>query len=653
MQKLKLLKLFLLSFSFFGFLFFQFFSKNLINHVNAQENTNFENKDFENTIESTYTVTNDGVTQVSHHIRIINKTPTVYLKQYALKTSYSGLTNILVRDINGKELESNKVSNETGTSIGITFVDEVVGQGKARDFYIEYEDHDIASIAGRVLEIHIPKLGDTESFSKNTITLITPSYFSIPVRVNPQPKTVDFKQTEVISTFDRPDGEGISAIYGQEQVYKLTLRYSLENPTNAPALAQISFPPDTSYQKMHYHAIDPQPTEMKVDPDGNWIATYRVPANTATVVYLTAETKVTLDPNPEIPQIFPTKDHIKNLKYWESDDVFILEKAKIYQSPKDIYDFVVQSLDYSRDEVTLENITRLGAIEAIKNPDVAVCQEFTDTFIALARANKIPARRIIGYAYSNNSTLRPLSFEGDILHSWPEYYDSQKSQWIQIDPTWGDTTGGIDYFSQFDLSHITFSINGISSNLPLPAGAYKIQKEDTKDVEVSIGEVFPNISPQISTRLEQKKLFFIPIPGVYTMKITNDTGQAWYDIGVDIISLNQDVKVAFNKDTNIKTLLPFQTLDFNVTFFTDNVSIPKDANITINYKNLKTNTLLYESSNQTIKAGSKIIEQLQDTKTLIYLGIGAVVVALITGSILVFRQKWSSSVRGQSKNTQK
>jgi hypothetical protein len=619
-----------------------------------QTNQNTDtNKNFKNTIESSYTIDFDGVTKVSHHIRITNLTPAFYLKQYALKTSYFGLTNPKVRDKNNKEIIPNIVSNETGTSIGITFEDKVVGQGKSRDFYIEYDNHDLATIAGRVLEVHIPQLGDSESFDTNKTTLITPSYFSRPVRVSPEPKTVNFKQTQVISTFDRPNGEAISSIYGQEQVYKMTLRYSLENPTNSPALAQISLPPDTQFQKMHYHALDPLPTEIKNDVDGNWIATYKIPANTATVVHLTAETRITLDPNFDVPNVLPTKDHTKNLKFWESNNSSIIEKAQENKTPNQIYDFVIDSLNYSRKELTLENISRLGAVDAFKNPNDAVCQEFTDAFVAIARANKIPARRLVGYAYTENSVLRPLSFEGDILHSWPEYYSYENNLWTQVDPTWGDTTKGIDYFSQFDLNHIVFAINGVSSSIPYPAGAYKIKSEDTKDIEVSIGEIFPTISPQISTRMIQKKLFFIPIPGVYEMQITNDTGQAWYDIAADVNSLDNNVEVAFGTSSNIETLLPFQTKKINITFFTKDFSTPKNTAINVSYKNLKTDELLYEASTQKIKSGPQIIEQIQNPKTIIYLGGSFVVIALVTGSLLVFRQKRKDSLRRQSKEIKK
>jgi len=82
--------------------------------------------------------------------------------------------------------------------------------------------------------------------------------------------------------------------------------------------------------------------------------------------------------------------------------------------------------------------------------------EFTDTFITLVRALGIPAREINGYAYAQNDRLRPLGLEQDVLHSWPEYYDFASQTWQQVDPTWGNTTGGLDYFHKFDLDHFTF-----------------------------------------------------------------------------------------------------------------------------------------------------------------------------------------------------
>ncbi|MBP7842484.1 transglutaminase domain-containing protein [Candidatus Woesebacteria bacterium] len=626
--------------------------------TNTINNTSKEN--FVTSVETTYAVARDGNTRVSHHFRITNKTPTIYLKQYAVKSNYFGLQNIIVKS-GSQEITPNIVSNENGTSIGITFEDDVVGQGKVRDFFIEYQNPDIATIAGNVLEIHIPGLGADDSFDSNKAILLTPVYFSLPVRVTPTPISTEFVQTEAKTIFDLTNTEqtnkSISAIFGTEQNYKMTLRYNLENPSSNPGIAQIALPPDTQHQKLHYHSLDPLPDDMKQDPDGNWIASYKIAASSVTVVHLTAQAKITLEPNTAIPIIPIHKNHTSSDKYWESTAKIIQDKAQEFSSPEQIYNHVIESLTYSRDEVTLESFNRYGAVAAFQpeNLENAVCQEFTDTFIAIARAANIPARRLVGYAYSQNTTLRPASFGGDILHAWPEYFDQQKNAWIQIDPTWGDTTGNVDYFNLFDLNHIVFSINGNSSTLPNPAGSYKlVSQEETKDVEVTISEEpFPKIGAAISTRMEQKKFFFIPIPGMFTISITNDTGQAWYDIQPQITAHDPNVEVAFGENSTINALLPFQTKTFDVTFFTKGLSIPKKSEITLNYAWQNTGESLYEPTQQFIISGPQLVTALQKQETYIYLGIGLVIITLITGSILVYRPKFTSYIRRKSQETQK
>ncbi len=143
-----------------------------------------------------------------------------------------------------------------------------------------------------------------------------------------------------------------------------------------------------------------------------------------------------------------------------------------------------------------------GTLKALNNSNSAVCLEFTDLFIALARASGIPAREVDGYAYTNNSSERPLSFVKDILHAWPEYYDFDRKAWIMVDPTWGNTTGGIDYFNTLDFDHIAFVVKGLNSSYPVPAGGYKLadSNTNTKDVSIKIGNDFTNDTPNLSAQ---------------------------------------------------------------------------------------------------------------------------------------------------------
>ena len=136
--------------------------------------------------------------------------------------------------------------------------------------------------------------------------------------------------------------------------------------------------------------------------------------------------------------------YLKNDKYWEITNKKIADKAKELKTPHDVYKFVADTLKYDYSRVDLEK-PRLGALQTLENPSSAVCLEFTDLFIALARSAGIPAREVDGYAYTQNSKDRPVSLVKDILHAWPEYYDFDKETWIMIDPTWANTTGGMDF----------------------------------------------------------------------------------------------------------------------------------------------------------------------------------------------------------------
>ena len=130
--------------------------------------------------------------------------------------------------------------------------------------------------------------------------------------------------------------------------------------------------------------------------------------------------------------------------------------------------------------------------------------EFTDTFIALSRAAGIPAREINGYAYTENPHVQPMGMVSDVLHSWPEYYDKEKNFWVPIDPTWGNTTGGVDFFHKLDLRHFAFVIHGVDSSKPYPPGSYKLGANPQKDVYVSFGKLPKMRNPKISIKSENK-----------------------------------------------------------------------------------------------------------------------------------------------------
>ena len=172
-----------------------------------------------------------------------------------------------------------------------------------------------------------------------------------------------------------------------------------------------------------YTSLDPEPQIMERDNDGNWIATYEIASQNSLEVYLTGKANIYLEPQTNSGQDefiqtavpAPNSDELESQTYWETNNSQIKDLAQKYATPKSIYDYVVSHLTYDYSKVGGESVNRLGAVGALNQPTNAACQEFTDLFIAIARAASIPARRDTGFAYTANSRLRPLSLIEDVL----------------------------------------------------------------------------------------------------------------------------------------------------------------------------------------------------------------------------------------------
>ena len=95
------------------------------------------------------------------------------------------------------------------------------------------------------------------------------------------------------------------------------------------------------------------------------------------------------------------------------------------------------------------------------------------------------------------------------MYKRQEYYDENLKTWIMVDPTWGNTTGGVDYFYTLDFDHFAFVIKGASSTYPVPAGGYKISKsQKTRDINVEFGDNFDPPSQTLSIGEDFSKSYF-------------------------------------------------------------------------------------------------------------------------------------------------
>lgn len=487
----------------------------------------FAEGEFQTDYKVDYSVNDTGKTTAVEKITLKNKTSNYYADKFELKIGSTQVTEVKAEDEVGPMKTEVKFDNNV-TTISVKFNQRVIGEGKSTPWTLTYASSELATKSGQIWEISIPRLAKSSDIGNYEAQLKVPNSFGSNAFAYPTPSATSKQGLNQAFTFtkDQVTAAGISMSFGEKQVFEYTLNYYLENKNLTNQTQEITLPPDNNYQKVVFLSIEPPPLDVTVDKEGNFLAKYHLSPKQSANITLKGYVEVFSKPFRNIDNKLTEdqkKQYLLPQQYWEVDASTIKDKARDLKSPKEIYDFVTNYLTYSDAKLKQKEIARLGAVAAYQNPKEAVCMEFTDLFITLARATGIPAREVIGYAYTQNTRLRPLSLatQGDLLHAWPEYWDD-KLGWVQIDPTWASTSGGLDYFNKLDFNHITLAQRGLSSIEPFPAGSFKKEENsDEKDVNVSFAQSLPEITSTPQLELETPDKIISGVPTNVTAKIKN------------------------------------------------------------------------------------------------------------------------------------
>lgn len=535
----------------------------------------------------TYHVQENGKTLVTHEITLENAFSTIYATSYAVALENIDVQNASAVNENGKEIKVATEENGDRTTIKLEFSDAVVGKGEKRHFYVSYENANFAVRTGEIWEIAVPKLSDNNTFRSYAVKLVVPQSFGLEAYISPKPVGTDQDQKNKTYTFSREDlsKTSLTAGFGQFQVFSFNLSYHLENPLAVGADTQVALPPDTAFQKVYFTKISPEPADVVIDPDGNWLATFhlsprqRVDVNVLGSVQIFASNRK-----------FPTPDesvlsaNLHQTDYWQTDDPQIKALAAELKTPEAIYNYVVSTLKYNYDRVT-PTVQRFGAKKALENPLSAICMEFTDLFVAISRAAGIPAREVNGFAYTENPQLQPLSLVADVLHAWPEYYDAKKGAWIPVDPTWGSTSGS-DFFNKLDLRHFTFVIHGESSIKPYAPGSYKLGPNPQKDIFVSFGKLPDNrnVTPRLSVTPKSSIPF---MDTVFSVTVSNPGPSALYGLSPAVYFDGKENSRGF-----VEVLTPFSKhkFDVKVPFSLLGKNTPNEVSVSVEGSTVKIST---------------------------------------------------------------
>lgn len=226
--------------------------------------------------------------------------------------------------------------------------------------------------------------------------------------------------------------------------YTLTVRNTTNQMIRDSKVDVFAPVQETSWQRVvdmntsHQH-------KLTKDSIGNQTLSFTLSLHPYAVEIISVQASIAIYSNALAVEVDDPRIFIKSEKYIEAEDSLIKEKAlelkrgSLEETARAIYDFVVthvQETGYRREN--------RGALYALKEKN-GDCTEFAFLFVALSRANGIPARPVGGFYLADNRAI----IKGQNYHNWAEFYDGKK--WRISDPL-------LKHFDESSENYLNFRI---------------------------------------------------------------------------------------------------------------------------------------------------------------------------------------------------
>lgn len=484
-------------------------------------NTVFAASDFATSYKVNYSIDEGGVATVTEDIVLRNLTDRLYASTFSITIGASDVFEVEARDKQGV-LKHSITHLDKKTQIKVDFTQQVVGKGKEYPWTLRFKSKDFAQKIGNSWQVSVPKIASLENLESFDLSLSVPVSFGDPSSLQPEP----VRQNETggnlnfFFTKDQLTQSGIFAAFGSDQTLSFDLIYKLNNDGILPKVVSIALPSNTSYQEVIFNKIDPRPENVVIDEDGNYIGYFRLTQRQNLEVRVEGLSKLYLENLENLPPLSDgkRKTYLSGSSIWTVESPAIRTKAKelipnpqikVSEKAKILHKFTANVLKFDFKRFSEKNTNQLDSLTVLNNPNQSLASEYANLFVALSRAAGVPARKVVGYAYTENEDIRPLSYTTGVLHTWAEYYDNEKG-WIMVDPAWESTTGGVEYFPVRDISHFVIETVGgeakeyiLPSELKVAFNQAEFNKKN--DVELTLNiqdEIFAGFPADLAVRIE-------------------------------------------------------------------------------------------------------------------------------------------------------
>jgi transglutaminase-like putative cysteine protease len=465
---------------------------------------------FSSSYNITFDVQIDGSVVVTQKVDLKNLSKECFVSEYSVAVNTTKVRGATGSDSLGP-ISVKTENKDSSTIITAHLNNEVVGQDKINSFSLSYSIDNFAEKNGQIWSAVAPLVITSEKITDYKLLLAAPVSFGDVFSVSPTPKSISKEGEKTVLEFGKEalSGQGIFASFGNFQQVAFQFKIPLKNSKFVNQTFSIPIPIDTEEQQVLINSFEPKPSKTTIDSFGNFIAQYNLGPGKYEEVKIDGVVKIGSNNKKFSPAKKEDDQELEKLKkesdFVQVEDRLVQEKAKELKNPREIYNFVINHLSYDSDSANKNNAGRNGAKVTLQKGGDATNLDYVDLFVALARAAGTPAREVFGVAISNDTSTKP-NFIGDPLnsnnlHAWAQIYDKDTKSWLDVDPTWGDTSGA-DYFgkalpdrfvllfsdSMFGLEHL--------KNLSLTAENVKSSYDEKPhsfkpDIELTVNPIKP------------------------------------------------------------------------------------------------------------------------------------------------------------------
>ncbi len=251
-----------------------------------------------------------------------------------------------------------------------------------------------------------------------------------------------------------PNTNFVKITFGSKVIYSFEINKTLSNSADTTIYSELTLPINNSYQNITISSIIPTPDKAYKDNDGNYILQYSVVSQSAIDLKISGYIEMNkghyegldeylIEENPlwkiSDPSLLRHINRYVNTYGLELPETFSdindladpQQKELFYES---LYRYVIEYLQPNLNSVgSLSGFERLGTEEILIKQGMSTNEEYADAIVGLFRYYKIPSRFVVGYL----SNISNYDSQG-MYHYWAEYYDTEKSDWIIVEPFFED-----------------------------------------------------------------------------------------------------------------------------------------------------------------------------------------------------------------------